>query len=311
MISTPNVSDAHLSTGFAKPPDEADRATLSTSLSGGAAPVKSLGPVTDLERQVEPDWWRRLFGELYLKTDGDVVENALSTKMDVDYLIAATSIRPDSRVLDLCCGQGRHLLELWRRGFRNLTGLDYSEYLLRLGDERARAEKMTIGFIRQDILGFRPEQASYDCICLMGNSFGYFDREECDVSVLKFVHAPSQITGVVVLDIADGEWLRDNFEARSWEWIDSAHLACRERCLSAERVRLVSRELVIHLAKGVIADQFYAERLYSFEHIRDILLGLGFVDIQLHDARTTESNRNQDLGMLARRLFITARVVKN
>ena len=34
-----------------------------------------LGPVADLEAHLPPEWWRKLFNALYVKTDGDVVEN--------------------------------------------------------------------------------------------------------------------------------------------------------------------------------------------------------------------------------------------
>ena len=78
---------------------------------------RTLGPVADLERHLPADWWRTLFNATYVKTDGDVVENAANTTADVDLLLAATGLKPSARVLDLCCGQGRHSLELASRGF--------------------------------------------------------------------------------------------------------------------------------------------------------------------------------------------------
>ena len=67
--------------------------------------TRTLGPVSDLERHLPSDWWRTLFKALYLKTDGDVVENETNTIQDVDQLITATGIGPEDRVLDLCFGQ--------------------------------------------------------------------------------------------------------------------------------------------------------------------------------------------------------------
>ena len=43
------------------------------------APQRTLGPVPDLERHLPSEWWRTLFNSVYLKTDGDVVENDLNT----------------------------------------------------------------------------------------------------------------------------------------------------------------------------------------------------------------------------------------
>src|SRR6202162_3348262 len=85
--------------------------------------LRTLGPVSDLERHLPSEWWRTLFNSLYLETDGDIVENDRNTGQDVDLLIRSAGIERDRRVLDLCCGQGRHSLELARRGFRHITGL--------------------------------------------------------------------------------------------------------------------------------------------------------------------------------------------
>jgi D-alanine-D-alanine ligase len=108
------------------------------------------------------------------------------------------------------------------------------------------------------------------------------------------------------MDLADGEWLRTNFEKRSWEWIDQNHFVCRERSLASDGKRLVSREVVVHAEKGVIADQFYAERLYSKSDISQMLDRSGFQNIRVHDAVATDSDRKQDLGMMAHRMFVTA-----
>ena len=74
----------------------------------------------------------------------------------------------------------------------------------------------------------------------------------------------------------DGDWMRGNFEARSWEWVDQNHFVCRERDLAEDGDRLISREVVVHAERGVIADQFYAERLYSKERLEALMQRAGF-----------------------------------
>ena len=96
----------------------------------------TLGPVTDLEHHLSSDWWKSIFNSLYLKTDGDVVENDLSTKKEVDLLIKVAHLSSESKVLDFCCGQGRHCIELASRGFKEVHGLDRSRYLIRLAKKR-------------------------------------------------------------------------------------------------------------------------------------------------------------------------------
>jgi D-alanine-D-alanine ligase len=73
---------------------------------------------------------------------------------------------------------------------------------------------------------------------------------------------------------------------------------------------LISREVITHVKKGVIADQFYAERLYTYESIRYLLQQAGLADIQLHTEILTGSQRGQDLGMMERRIIVTGRAKK-
>ena len=89
-----------------------------------AAHTRTLGPIPDLERHLPVDWWRTLFNSVYIKTDGDVVENDRNTITEIDTIIRIAGLEPNDRILDLCCGQGRHSLELARRGFAHVTGLD-------------------------------------------------------------------------------------------------------------------------------------------------------------------------------------------
>src|SRR5690242_14926706 len=86
--------------------------------------ARTLGPVSDLERHLPSDWWRTLFNSLYLETDGDVIENDRNTADEVDLLICSIGLERNDRILDLCCGQGRHSLELASRSFPNVTGLE-------------------------------------------------------------------------------------------------------------------------------------------------------------------------------------------
>ena len=268
---------------------------------------RTLGPVSDLERHLPNEWWKDIFNALYLKTDGDVVENDLNTIRDVDMILKTTGIDKGCSVLDLCCGQGRHTLELSSRGFTHVSGVDRSRYLIRLARKRAKARGLKATFSEGDARNFRATQSSKDCVVIMGNSFGYFEREEDDLQVLESVKRVLKSEGHLVLDIVDGVWMARNFEPRSWEWIDQSHFVNRERSLASDGKRIISREVITNSEIGVLADQFYAERLYTQEEIIRLLQGLGFQNIQSHGNLVSESTRGQDLGMMANRLFITAR----
>lgn len=275
-----------------------------------AAKKVTLGPVADLEAYVHPDWWRRIFNSIYLKTDSDVVDDQRITRTEIDLFTQILKLSNEDRILDLCCGQGRHSMEFFRRGFTAVEGLDRSHFLIQKARTRAKKENLAIRFREGDARKIPYPADTFDVITILGNSFGYFETVHDDVNVLKEIFRTLKPWGRLLIDIADGEYLKDNFQPRSWEWIDENHLVTRERSLSKDQQRLISREVVVHVEKGVIVDQFYAERLYTKDSIGNLLETTGFNEVTVHPEISSDSQRNQDLGMMARRILVTAQVRK-
>ena len=275
----------------------------------GSCP-RCIGPVPDLEEYVNDDWWCRIFNSLYLKTDGDVIEDNRITSCEVDRFVEILGLFPEHRILDLCCGQGRHSLELARRGFRNVEGLDRSRYLIKKARASARKENAGIRFREGDARKLPYAADSFDTVMILGNSFGYFETVKEDMKVLQEVLRILKPWGTLVIDVTDGQYLAENYKPRSWEWIDEKHFVCRERSLSADSQRLVSREVITHTDKGVIADQFYAERLYTKDGLFSLLNEIGFKKTEYHGELVPDSLRKQDLGMMEKRLLMTAMAKK-
>lgn len=275
-----------------------------------ASQQKTRGPVQNLEEHVSADWWRKIFNSLYLKTDGDVVDDKNITRREVDMYISLLGMEPSSRVLDLCCGQGRHSLELARRGFANVTGIDRSAYLVRRGRATARKEGLTVKFREGDARKLPFQDDYFDYVIIPGNSFGYFENMDDDRKVLREVMRILKPWGKVLLDVADGDYMKNNYQSRSWEWIDKKMFVCRERTLSADGQRLISREVITRVDKGVVQDQFYAERLYDNDSIKALVSSVGFVGADVNGGVTPDSQRNQDLGMMEMRMMVTGTAKK-
>ncbi len=267
--------------------------------------IKPLGPVSNLEEHVHPEWWLRLFNSLYLKTDGDVVDDPLITKKEIDQFLEILGATHPQKILDLCCGHGRHSMELARRGFRNVEGLDRSHYLGQKAKSESKKRGLQVKFREGDARKLPYPPDSFDHVVILGNSFGYFEIAHDDVKVVKEVFRVLKPWGKVLIDITDGSYLKQHYLPRSWEWIDKKHFVCRERSLSLDGQRLISREVVTHTEKGVLADQFYAERLYTKESMTELLESAGLSDISFHGVISPNSQRNLDLGMMERRLIVT------
>ena len=272
--------------------------------------IKPLGPVSNLEEHVRPDWWRCVFNSIYLKTDADVVDDQNITRKEIDYFSEILRLSPDNKILDLCCGQGRHSLELARRRFNYVDGLDRSHYLIQKAKAQAKKEGLSLRFREGDARTLPYPPDTFDAVMLLGNSFGYFETVQDDLRVLKEIFRVLKPWGRFIIDVADGEYQREHFQPRSWEWIDKNLFVCRERSLALDGQRLISREVVTHVGKGVIVDQFYAERLYTRESLYELLKTAGFSDISFHGEFSSNSQRNQDLGMMEKRIVVAAVIRK-
>jgi D-alanine-D-alanine ligase len=269
-----------------------------------------LGPVLNLEEHVNPEWWKTIFNSIYLMTDSDVVEDCNITEQEVELFSEILKLSPEDNILDLCCGQGRHSLELARRGFKYVEGIDRSHYLIQKAKGRAKKEGLDVKFREGDARKLPYPADSFDVVMILGNSFGYFETLQDDLRVLKGVFRVLKPWGKLLIDVADGEYLRKNFQPRSWEWTGKKYLVCRERSLSLDKQHLISRELVTHVEKGIIADQFYSVRLYSRERVAELLKTAGFSNVTFYGEISPDSQRNQDLGMMERRIIATASVRK-
>lgn len=264
------------------------------------------GPVDRLRHHVSSEWWRDLFDETYLLTDSDVLTEPI-TRKEVDVFIQKSGLEHDDRILDLCCGQGRHAIELARRGFNHVTGLDQSEYLVDVARKMADENGVDMVFEQGDARDLPYDDDRFDVVLLLGNSFGYFDADREDRRVLHEVRRVLKPGGRVLLDLTDGDYTRKHYQPRSWEWASEEYFVCRERELDEDDNRLIAREIVAHVERGIEEDQFYAERLYGRREVSRLLRTSGFGVPTFHRMRG-DSDRGQDLGMMGHRFVVTASV---
>jgi D-alanine-D-alanine ligase len=275
---------------------------------GGYSPTLGPIPAEELYRYLPADWWRDLFGALYLQTDGHEICDPAIAAAEVDLITEILGLQVQARpaILDFYCGQGRHALELARRGFSEVDGLDQSGYLIERARATAVAEHLSVRFTLGDVRAAPYASECFECVVILGNSFGYFERSEDDLACLGEVLRILKPGGRLLLDLIDGDYLRTQYEPRSWAWIDARTFLCRERGLTPDGERLVSREIVTRVDKGVIADQFYGVRLYSRAAIQELLLEAGFVDSRKVSDLSSTSTRGDDFGMMTRRFWVIA-----
>ncbi len=143
---------------------------------------------------VDPDWWKTLFDEVYLMTDARSIGDEVITRQEIDIFTSLVPMQPHDRILDLCGGQGRHALELCRRGFRDCTVLDYSQSLIDIGKREAVDQCRSVQFAQGDARHTDLPPETLDHVLLLGNSLGYITEPDADLQILQRVCACSNHT---------------------------------------------------------------------------------------------------------------------
>ena len=73
-----------------------------------------------------------------------------ATAEEINQIIELLDIEKGAKILDLCCGIGRHSLELARRGYR-VVGVDLTQEYLAKARKQAESEGLNIEFVRNDM----------------------------------------------------------------------------------------------------------------------------------------------------------------
>jgi D-alanine-D-alanine ligase len=252
---------------------------------------------------VNPDWWKTLFDKVYIITDARSVCDDELTCREVDFIEKTLKLEKSSPILDLCGGHGRHSLELSRRGFTDVTVLDYSHYLVNLGREKARREGLRTVFIEGDARDTGLPDRCYGFIIVMASSFGYFIEQEEDEKILGEAFRLLVPGGSLLLDLPNRDYVLEHLSPESWHEADEDIVVCRQRTVEDDTV--FSREVVISKNKGLLRDAGYCTRLYSPERISECLksAGFSFVTIQKDFASHTH---NTDYGCMTNRMIVVA-----
>ena len=251
---------------------------------------------------VNPDWWKTMFDEVYLLTDARSVCDPTITQREVDVICSLLPIQGSHKILDLCGGHGRHSFELSKRGFEACTLLDYSQTLINIARAKAGNDNVTVDFICGDARRIDVPAASYDHVIIMGNSLGYVQEKGADLQILAEACRVMRKDGWILIDVADGKTVKSSFKPNAWHEIGAETVVCRQREIQGEVI--CAREIVLDKTQGLIRDQTYAIRLYDADSLLALLEEAGFSRIKIH-SDFSPHQKDGDYGFMNSRLIAT------
>lgn len=162
-------------------------------------------------------WYKSWFNSPYyhqLYFDRDEKEAALF----IDKLTSHLNPRPNSRMLDVACGKGRHALQLANKGF-DVTGIDLSEHSIKQALEH---EKENLHFYRHDMR--LPFWINYFDVALnLFTSFGYFDAERENNNAIQTISAALKKKGIFVMDYLNVGYTINHLEPYTEKEMNNIH----------------------------------------------------------------------------------------
>lgn len=135
-------------------------------------------------------------------------------KRFIDKLSTYLNINESDKVLDLCCGKGRHSVYLNELGF-DVTGLDLSENSIKFASQ---FENKTLQFGVHDMRDALQNQ--YDVVFNLFTSFGYFDSEADNIKALITMKNAISELGVGVIDFMNVTKVVNNMVAQEVKTVD-------------------------------------------------------------------------------------------
>ena len=178
-------------------------------------------------------------------------------------------LKPGASVLDLCCGQGRHSVQLAKHGFK-VTGLDLNPEYLDLASKAAEAAKVKIETVAADMREI-PFENKFDAIVNMYSSFGYLESEAEDLKVLESAAKALKPGGRLLLDMLNREWAIDNYIQNDWHTGADGTLYVERRDLDLATSRMHVHFIVVDPKGGRRESIGHIIRLYTLTEMTRLL----------------------------------------
>ena len=213
-------------------------------------------------------WYEENFDSLYSDIYRFAFTEAATAREVTAVLDLVKAVPRGARILDVCCGEGRHSLEFARRGY-DVTGLDLSEEFLNRASEASTKERLPIRWVRADMRRI-PEGAQFDVIVNLYQSFGFLENDHEDQIALNTMAAGLIDGGTLVMQLANRDAVVRSFDRSRFTILPDGLMVGERRDFDLESSRLKIEYSIIRERETLRRREFYS-RLYSLSESLDML----------------------------------------
>ncbi len=181
------------------------------------------------------NWYENWFGNEYLTVYAHRDED--EARQLVQLILTCINLDKNAKIIDLCCGQGRHAFLFAQEGFE-VYGFDLSRTLLQVAKYKNDQSNNTF-FIQAD-MRYLPAMHSFDLLLNLFTSFGYFETDIENKIVFQQFHQVLNTGGYFVFDYFHTPYIQANLERYQSEQIGDLTVEL-ERFIEGSRVQKIIR----------------------------------------------------------------------
>lgn len=200
-----------------------------------------------------------------------------------NYVKEIAKLKKGDSVLDAGCGLGRISLELALLDL-DVTGVDIIQAELDAAKESAADENVNINFVKQDLRTFNKKE-TYDCAVNLYTSFGYCDKQEEDMQILKNICDSVKKGGTFIMECTSRETAIMYF-TKGEEFERAGVKVKTEFNVTGDWEGLSSRWILYPLDADKntkpLVDHTFVQRLYSAPFLREKIKEFGFTKVNVY-----------------------------
>lgn len=173
----------------------------------------------------------------------------------------------DKIILDLCCGKGRLIKNLYQSA-KSVYGIDLTQrFLIDIKNYCKEKEIYNVNVIRADIKSLPFRCNSFDVIINFFTSFGYFDTKKENNAIIADVYNILKPNGIFIFD-----YLNIEFELpriKNHNQIDNEELVIEKSVIGDTIIKRI-------FVKKTFSTYYEKIKIYDYNELKDLLQNNGF-----------------------------------
>lgn len=207
-------------------------------------------------------------------------------------------------ILELGCGSANLTLELLNKGYE-VVGIDYSEEMLEIAEEKTEEFGDRVIYIQQDLREIEFEVYEIDTVISANDTFNYITKIEEVEHVLAYLYPRIKKGGQLVFDISS-QYKLENVLGNNTYGESFDDMVYLWENFYDEEEKLINMEINFFEKTGKSYERFsetHIQKAYAAEEIISVLEKIGYENIKIYADFSKEEGCKSD----SQRIFFSCR----